>query len=226
MGNRLWVMDELKIDFKLYLITDRKLFSDSYSFFDAVKGALKAGVKAVQLREKDLSTRELLGMAYSMRVLTSEYSARLFINGRTDIALCAGADGVHLGQEGIPAYAVRKAAGGRLLIGVSAHSLQEAHIAEKEGADFITFGPLYETPSKLKYGRPVGLEALNKVTGEIGLPVFGIGGIRRDMIKPVMQSGAAGIALISGILGEADAKTAAEHYLKAIEKTGKGIGKG
>ncbi len=211
-------MGEGKPDFKLYLITDRKLFSDSDSFFESVKGALKAGVKAIQLREKDLSTRELLGMAYRMRVLTSEYRARLFINDRTDIALCAEADGVHLGQESLPAYAVRKAAGGRLLIGVSAHSLQEAHIAEKEGADFITFGPLYQTPSKLKYGRPVGLEALNKVAGEIGLPVFGIGGIKRDTIKAVMHSGAGGIALISGILGEADTKTAAENYLNILGK--------
>jgi thiamine-phosphate pyrophosphorylase len=198
------------------LITDRTLFSDSGSFFESVKGALKAGVKAIQLREKDLSTRELLGMAYRMRVLTSEYRAMLFINDRTDIALCAGADGVHLGQAGLPAYAVRKAAGGRLLIGVSSHSLQEAHIAEKEGADFITFGPLYQTPSKLKYGRPVGLEALNKVAGEIGIPVFGIGGIKRDTIKAVMRSGAGGIALISGILGEADTKTAAGNYLEEI----------
>src|SRR5208283_3455732 len=152
-----------KLDFKLYLITDRKLFSDKGAFFVAIEGALKAGVRAVQLREKDLPTRELLTMAYGMKELASEYYAKLFINDRTDIALCVGADGVHLGQESMPVYAVRTIAGDGFIIGVSTHSLKEAILAEKEGADFIMFGPLYQTPSKLKYGAPVGLEALNKV---------------------------------------------------------------
>ena len=207
---------EQKIDFKLYLITDRRLFTDEYAFFAAIEGALKAGVKAVQLREKDLPTRELLTMVYRVRELTSEYCAKLFINDRADIALCAGADGVHLGQESMPVYAVRKIASDDFTIGVSTHNLKEASIAEKEGADFITFGPVYQTPSKLKYGAPVGLEALNKVAGEIGIPVFGIGGIKLDTIKAVMKSGPHGIAVISGILGEADTKTAAEHYMEKM----------
>jgi thiamine-phosphate pyrophosphorylase len=205
-----------KVDFRLYLITDRKLFNGSDAFFQAVEGALKAGVKTVQLREKDLPTRELLTMAYGMRELTSEYCAKLFMNDRTDIALCVGADGVHLGHESMPFYAVRKIAGDGFIIGVSTHSLKEAHVAEEEGADFITFGPLYQTPSKLKYGAPVGLEALNKVAGEIGIPVFGIGGIKLDTINAVMKSGSHGIAVISGVLGEDDVKTAAGHYMKEI----------
>src|SRR5208283_2752395 len=153
------------------------------------EGALKAGVRAVQLREKDLPTRELLNVVYRMRKLTAEYGAKLFVNDRADIALCAGADGVHLGQESMPVYAVRKIAGDDFTIGVSTHNLKEASLAEKEGADFITFGPVYQTPSKLKYGAPVGLEALNEVAGEIGIPVFGIGGIKLDTINAVMKSG-------------------------------------
>jgi thiamine-phosphate pyrophosphorylase len=209
-------MGESGIDFKLYLITDRKLFPDNDAFFAAIEGALKGGVKAVQLREKDLPTRELLAMAYGMRELTSEYRAKLFINDRTDIALCAGADGVHLGQESMPVYAVRKIAGDGFLLGVSTHNLKEARLAEKEGADFITFGPLYQTPSKLKYGAPVGVETLNKVAVEIGIPVFGIGGIKLETIDAVMKSAPHGIAVISGILGEDDVKAAAEHYMKKI----------
>lgn len=212
-------MSETAVDFKLYLITDRKLFRDKDAFFSAIEGALKAGVKAVQLREKDLPTRELLTMAYGMKELTSEYGAKLFINDRTDIALCARADGVHLGQESMPAFAIRTIAGKGFIIGVSTHSLKEAQIAEKEGADFITFGPLYKTPSKLKYGAPVGLDALNKVAGEIGIPAFGIGGIRLDTINAVMQSGPLGIAVISGILGEDDTQRAARDYLEEITKT-------
>ena len=207
----------MKIDFRLYLITDRTLFPDEDAFFAAIEGALKAGVRAVQLREKDLPTRELLNVVYRMRKLTAEYGAKLFVNDRADIALCAGADGVHLGQESMPVYAVRKIAGDDFTIGVSTHNLKEASLAEKEGADFITFGPVYQTPSKLKYGAPVGLEALNEVAGEIGIPVFGIGGIKLDTINAVMKSGAHGIAVISGILSAADKEMAAKDYLQMID---------
>src|SRR4030067_768140 len=98
-----------RIDFKLYLITDRKLVTRHSSLVTAVKKALKAGVKAIQLREKDLSTRELLRLAYKMRELTKKYNAKLFINDRLDVALAVRADGVHLTQNSIPADAVRKA---------------------------------------------------------------------------------------------------------------------
>ncbi len=215
-----------KIDFKLYLITDRRLFTNDYSLFTAVEEALKAGVRAVQLREKDLPTRELLDMAYKMRELTARYSARLFVNDRADIAMCVNADGVHLGQNSIPAYAVRKAVNAsrithhalRFLIGVSTHNSEEAVTAEKEGADFITFGPVYSTPSKLKYGEPVGLESLKKGKEKISIPVFAIGGIKPDNIKEVINAGADGIALISGILSKNDVKRAAESYVDMISK--------
>jgi len=204
------------IGFKLYLITDRKLFADSGEMFTAVEEALKAGVKAVQLREKDLPTRELLDMAYGMRELTARYNARLFINDRADIALCVGADGVHLGQSSMTAYAVRKVVGDKFMIGVSTHNLEEALTAEKEGADFITFGPIYPTPSKLKYGKPVGVESLKKIAERVVIPVFGIGGIKPDNAKEVVNAGAYGVALISGILGEVDITSAAKGYLKTL----------
>ncbi|MBF0505261.1 MAG: thiamine phosphate synthase [Nitrospirae bacterium] len=214
------------MDFKLYLITDRELFSGSEAFFEAVESALQGGVKVVQLREKDLSARALLSMAYRIRELTMKYRAKLLINDRADIALCAGADGVHLSQGSMPAFAIRRIAGDSFFIGCSAHSLEEARLCEKEGADFITFGPLYQTPSKLKYGAPVGVEALKKVREEIAVPVFGIGGIKCDSIKPVMDAGAHGIAVISGILAEKDIKGAAERYLKEIKNAGTGEGTG
>jgi thiamine-phosphate pyrophosphorylase len=209
-------MSKKIIDFKLYLITDRKLFTNHYLLFTAVEDALKAGVKAVQLREKDLPTRELLDMAYRMRELTARHDAKLFINDRADIAMCVNADGVHLGQSSMPAYAVRKVVGDRMMIGVSTHNLQEALTAEREGADFITFGPVYPTPSKLKYGKPVGIEALKKVSKEILIPVFAIGGIKQDNVKNIINAGAYGAALISGILGENDVRKAAGNYLKIL----------
>jgi thiamine-phosphate pyrophosphorylase len=206
-----------KIDFELYLITDRKLFTNDYSLFTAVESALKAGVKAVQLREKNLPTRELLAMAYKMRELTARYNARLLINDSVDITLCVNADGVHLGQTSMPAYAVRKIAGDKL-IGVSTHNLDEALTAEREGADFITFGPIYPTPSKLKYGEPVGIKLLKKTSERVVTPIFGIGGIKPDNVKEVLDAGAYGVALISGILGMKDIKNAAERYLVTVQQ--------
>jgi thiamine-phosphate pyrophosphorylase len=210
------------VDFRLYLITDRKLFSSMDSFMVAVKEALAAGVRVVQLREKDLPTRELLEMAYKFREMTESCKAKLFISDRLDIALSVGADGVHLGQSGIPVRAVRNVVRDTLMIGCSTHSVDEAVEADNAGADFITFGPLFETPSKLKYGEPLGLEALREVSKKTNLPIFGIGGIKSNSIDDVLKAGASGIALISGILSggaEADTAFSAREYLtKAGER--------
>ena len=184
--------------------------------FAAVEEALKAGVRAVQLREKDLPTRQLLDMAYRMKELTAKYSAKLFVNDRADIGICVNADGVHLGQASMPVYAARKVVGYKMMIGVSTHNLDEASIAEKEGADFITFGPVYHTPSKLKYGEPIGIEAFKKVCEKLSIPVFAIGGIKFDNATDVINAGADGIAAISGILGDNDIKLAVEEYLKIL----------
>jgi thiamine-phosphate pyrophosphorylase len=204
-------------DFKLYLITDRKLFTAHYSLFTAVEEALKGGVKAVQLREKDLGIRELLQMAYTLRTLTERYRARLFINDRVDVAMAVGADGVHLGGDSMPAFAARKAAGEALLIGVSTHSCAEALHAQEEGADFVTFGPVFETPSKMKYGRPLGLDALREASGKITIPVFGIGGIKKETASDVLNAGASGIALISAILAAEDIKSNTEEFMRLLK---------
>lgn len=204
------------IEFRLYLITDRALFPDTTALLRAVEMALRAGVKAVQLREKDLPTRPLLDLAHRMRELTSRFRARLFINDRADIALCTDADGVHLGQSSMPPSAVRGIVGERMLIGVSTHGVDELAAAEREGADFVTYGPLYATPSKLRYGAPVGVGSLKEVIVRTPMPVFGIGGIKKEMIKDVMASGAHGVALISGILGVRDITSAAEQYLNLV----------
>ncbi len=209
------VMKGRKVDFSLYLITDRKLIPHG-ALIVAVEDALKAGVKAVQLREKDLAIREVLELAYRMREITTRRGAKLFINDRVDVALCVEADGVHLGQSGIPVKAARKLAGSRLFIGASAHNLEEVLTAEREGADFITFGPVYDTPSKRKYGAPVGIELLRSATAGTSVPVFGIGGITIGRVAEVLNAGACGIALISGILGNADVKGAAAKFLGVV----------
>ncbi|MBI5741274.1 MAG: thiamine phosphate synthase [Nitrospirae bacterium] len=213
------------IDFKLYLITDRKLTADRCSLTAAVRQALKGGIKAVQLREKDMETRELLKLAYKMRELTAKYDARLFINDRLDIALAVGADGVHLTQISIPADVAKKAFhsspvtrhSSRFLIGVSTHSLKEAREAEKQGADFITLGPVFRTPSKLKYGKPLGTGILKNVCMKMNVPVFAIGGIKSHRVKEVKQAGAYGAAMISEILGAEDIKGKAEELAEIVD---------
>ena len=193
-------------DLTLYLITDRRLFPALCHFYLALEDALSAGVKAVQLREKDLNSRDLFDMAYWMRDLTAEYGAKLFINDRVDIALAVGADGVHLGQGSIPPYAVRKISGDALLIGVSTHSIDEALKAEKEGADFITFGPVFKTPSKLKYGNPIGIHVIKDVKSVTSIPLLAIGGIKLNNVSEIREAGADGIAMISVILADGKIK--------------------
>jgi len=205
------------IDFKLYLITDRKIVVRYTSLVAAVKEALKGGVKAVQLREKDLDTRELLKLAYKMRELTEKYNAKLFINDRLDIALAAGADGVHLAQNSIPIEAVKKVVKHKLIIGASTHSLKEAVTAERAGADFITLGPVYRTSSKVKYGRPIGLNVLKKVSVKVEVPVFAIGGIKSNRIETAQKAGAYGVAMISEIFAADDIQEKTADIINRIQ---------
>lgn len=207
--------EPIALDFNLYLITDRRQCVD-VSLLEATESALKGGVKAIQLREKDMRTRELLRLAYEMRKLTLKYDARLFINDRVDIAIAVEADGVHLGQRSIPPFAVRKMVSS-LIIGVSTHNIEEARKAKSDGADFITFGPIFETPSKIKYGAPVGLDGLSAVSDEINIPIFAIGGIKPENLKDAMDRGAAGVALISGIYAAKKVKPAAMKYLRLLK---------
>jgi thiamine-phosphate pyrophosphorylase len=206
--------EPIALDFNLYLITDRRLCVET-TFIQAVEYALKGGVKAIQLREKDLGTRELLRLAYEIRKLTLKYDARLFINDRVDIAIAVEADGVHLGRRSIPPFAVRKMVS-TLIIGVSTHNIEEARKAKAEGADFVTFGPVFETPSKAKYGAPVGLDGLSAVAAEVDIPIFAIGGIKPENLKDAMDRGAAGVALISGIFAAKNVKGAAMKYLRLL----------
>jgi thiamine-phosphate pyrophosphorylase len=202
----------LRPDFRVYLITDRKIVPDLVS---SVEYALRGGVRAIQLREKDLSIRELLGLAYKLRELTQRYGARLFINDRVDVAIAVGADGVHLTTTSMPTYSVKRTWGG-LIVGVSCHNEAEALEAEKEGADFITLGPIYETPSKIKYGPPLGLDIVRQVRAKTDIPIFAIGGVRLENIEEVLREGAYGVALISGIFSSRDIRKTTEQYVRMI----------
>ncbi len=204
------------VDFNLYLITDRNAVPPGRTLAETVRGALKGGVRAIQLREKDLCARDLYPLALELRRLTREFGARLLINDRIDLALAVEADGVHLGGQSLPVAAARRILGPDRLLGVSTHCLAEIETATGEGADFVTFGPVYPTPSKAPYGKPVGLEALTRACGLARVPVFALGGIKERHIQQVMAAGAAGIALISAIIAAPDPQPAAAALLSRI----------
>ena len=205
----------MPVDFKLYLITDRK--QTTLPLPEAVRLALQGGVPAVQLREKDLPVRELLALAQELRVITREFGAKLFVNDHVDVAVAVGADGVHLGHQSMPADAARKIVGSEMLIGASTHSVQEAQDAEARGADFITYGPIFETPSKAQYGKPLGKSTIREVKYPINIPLFALGGIKSANVLQVLAAGADGVALISSVLAADDITAAARKFMQAID---------
>lgn len=208
-------MSPREVDFCLYLVTDRQQ-TKGRPLLELIEECLGAGVKAVQIREKDLSAAELLALARPLREQTRRVGARLFINDRVDVALTVEADGVQRGHTSLPVRLIRTIAGSRLLIGASVHSLEGAQAAELDGADFLVFGPVYDTPSKRPYGPPQGVEGLTRVVQSVSLPVFAIGGVTPGRVAEVSAAGAHGVAVISSILAADRPAEATKAFLDAL----------
>jgi len=204
-------------DFDLYLVTDRTQ-TRGRDLLWVLEQALDGGVKAVQLREKDLSGKELFELAEKSNLLCRRYNARLFINDRIDVALAVDAHGVQLGKTSIPIETARALLGPGKSIGFSAHSLEEARQAEQSGADFVLFGPVYFTPSKAGYGAPQGLTPLQEIVVKISRPVYAIGGIKSDSIADLRRVGVRGVALISAIISADDPKDASQALLQSLRR--------
>lgn len=182
---------------RVYAITDRKKYGEN--FLQRLELVLKRGVRMIQLREKELSAKDYYELALRVRELTRRYSALLFINDRVDIALAVEADGVHLPSKGLPPSVVKRL--GNLIVGYSAHSLEEALYAQQEGADFITLSPIFKTSSHPD-AEPVGLLLLKEVSQKLSIPVYALGGITWEKVKLCYKNGAYGIAGISLFLQE------------------------
>lgn len=204
-------------DFDLYLVTDRSQ-TQGRDLLWVLERALDGGLKAIQLREKDLGGKELFLVTEAARKLTQPYHARLLINDRVDVALAVDADGVQLGKASIPIETARKLLGPQKMIGASTHSPQEAVEAEQGDADFVLFGPVYFTSSKASYGAPQGLAALKKIVEKISLPVYAIGGINRENIDEVKSSGIRGVALISAVMSASDPTEATREILRLLQR--------
>jgi thiamine-phosphate pyrophosphorylase len=187
--------------FRALAISDRRSLPDGdlAGWLGRLAGVELAGLSetlAVQIREKDLDDRALYGLTRLARSAVPP-PARLLVNGRIDIALAAGADGAHLPADGPPVAALRARFGPRfrpdILLGVSTHRIEEVEQARADGADYVTFGPVWATPSKARFGPPVGLEALAQVA-RLGIPVYALGGVTLDRLGEVASAGAAGVA--------------------------------
>lgn len=190
-------------------ITDRK-YSD-LPLYDMINIVLRAGIKCIQYREKDLSRREIYGNAVTLRELTRLFDATLIINDHADIALAVGADGVHLGQDDLPLKEARKIMGGRI-VGISTHDLDQAKEAELGGADYIGFGPVFHTTTK-DAGTPKGIDNIRNVKDNVSIPVVAIGGISLDNIASVIDAGADAVALATAIC-KGDAAANAEKFVR------------
>ena len=200
------------LDFlQVYLISD---FSHHQAtrVTEQVEKALQGGVRALQLREKHLSPKELLAQALEIKPIIKKYDAKLFINDRADIAEIAGADGVHLTETSVPAGEIKDKFR-NLMVGVSTHAKEGAILAEAEGADFITFSPIYETPSKIHFGPPQGPQRLGEIVKSVHLPVLALGGVKLNRVPEVLEQGAHGVAVISGIWDSQDIKQQAFEYM-------------
>ncbi|MDD5541696.1 MAG: thiamine phosphate synthase [Acidobacteriia bacterium] len=182
-------------------MTDRTQLSDK-EFLRRVAEVLEAGIDLIQLREKGTPTQELVGIAEQLMQIKRRPSQKILINDRLDVALGLNFDGIHLGQSSFPAAEVRKCVPKNFLVGVSTHHVAEAVQAEKAGADYVIFGPIFPTPSKLKYGLPQGTARLGEVVRALTIPVLAIGGISLANFEECLAMGCAGIAAISMFQGQ------------------------
>lgn len=201
-----------RADLRLMVITDRKLAAPR-ELNDVVRIALEAGAPAIQLRDKSATARELVERAQALRALTREHGALFFINDRIDVALAAGADGVHLGPDDVPLAAARRALPPDFLIGVSTDDPQRAAVAQQEGADYIGCGAVFGTASKDVGPEAIGLAQLARVVAAVHIPVVAIGGVNPSNIHGVAGAGAAGAAVIGAVMKAPDIAAAVRSLL-------------
>lgn len=201
---------------KLYVITD-PLLSRGRSHQDVVSRALAGGARAIQLRDKGLSARELVEEGGEILRLTRKARAALIINDRVDVALALEAEGVHLGEEDLPLPLARKISGPDLIIGATVRSPGKARWAQENGADYLGVGAVFS--SSTKDSAPViGLDTLREIVRAVSVPVVAIGGINLSNLSQVMDTGVKGVALISSVIGAEDIEGEAEKFSSAINR--------
>lgn len=201
-------MHNKKLDCTLYLVTDRDVLKGR-DLKRAVEDAILGGTTLVQLREKNVSSKEFYEIAKDIKSITDKYNIPLIINDRLDIALAVEAEGVHIGQKDLPASLVRKIIGEDKILGVSANTIEDAFKAQKDGADYLGVGAIFPTKSK-KDAENTSIETLKKIKDAVSIPIVAIGGVNENNIQKLKETNIDGIAVISAILGKEDIKKACE----------------
>ena len=202
-------MKKEKTDYTLYLCTDRELMSTD-TLEEAVEQAVRGGCTVVQLREKDCTSLEFYETAKKVKEITDRYQVPLIINDRVDIALAVGADGVHVGQDDLPAGEVRRILGPDKIVGVSAGSVAEAVKAEEDGADYLGVGAMYATSTK-EDADVTSREELLRIREAVDLPIVVIGGINRSNYRNFKGIGVNGLAVVSAVIAADDIEAAARE---------------
>jgi thiamine-phosphate pyrophosphorylase len=202
------------VDPSLYVVLDRTA-ARGRDLVGLLALALAGGSRMIQLREKEWPSGRLLPLAETLRAACAAAGATFIVNDRVDLALAVGADGVHLGQDDLPARAARPLLRPGMILGISTHSVEQARAAQADGADYIAVGSMFTTTSKADF-QLVGPDLLRKLRGEIRVPLIGIGGITPDNVSEVIRAGADGVAVISAVCAAADPQAAAARFLSQI----------
>ena len=205
----------MKVDYSVYLVTDREL-ARSRSTLEIAVAAIRGGVSCIQLREKTCSTREFIDEALSIRPLLARHGIPLIINDRVDVAMAVKADGIHLGQKDMPCTMARQLVPENMIIGISVESLDDAIAAQNEGADYLGVSPIYPTPTKTDTAKPLGLEGLQSIRSKVNLPLVGIGGLNAGNAEAVIHNGADGVAVVSAIVAADDPEAATRNLTEIV----------
>jgi len=200
----------------LYLILDEQ-WSSSISLPEVLCEAGQAGVKLVQYRNKAGSMKQAHEVATILRDIAKEWNMVFIVNDRCDLAIAVQADGVHLGQTDLPVIFARNLIGNDMLIGASTHNPEQIKKATDDGADYVGFGPIFQTGTKSNHDPVVGIQGLKHIRALTPLPVFAIGGIRPESVAKLCEAGANGVAVVSGILDAVDRQQAFTHYLAPFQ---------
>ena len=204
------------IDYSLYVVTDAQL-SRGRSHRQVIDAAIRGGATIVQYREKSASTRQMIDEALELRDLCRTRGVPFIVNDRVDVALAVDADGVHVGQDDMPASLARKLIGRGKILGVSAENAEQARAAIADGADYVGAGAIFATATKADANKPIEIPGLLKIGGVCTIPMVGIGGINAPNAARVIRAGAAGIAVVSAIVSAEDAERAARELRNIVD---------